>query len=78
MGKWQSTPVILRGEFHGQRSLAGYSPWGCKKPGMTERLLLTQRESESQDIGLDFLSGPLIVNCSLSGGINHINKLRNV
>ena len=26
-GKWQPTPVFLPGEFHGQRSLAGYSPW---------------------------------------------------
>ena len=25
---WQPTPVILRGEFHGQRILEGYSPWG--------------------------------------------------
>ena len=24
---WQPTPVFLPGEFHGQRSLAGYSPW---------------------------------------------------
>ena len=24
--KWQSTPVCLPGEFHGQRSLVGYSP----------------------------------------------------
>ena len=31
---------ILPGEFHGQKSLAGYSPWGCKEPDMTERLLL--------------------------------------
>ena len=23
-------PVFLLGEFHGQRSLAGYSPWGCR------------------------------------------------
>ena len=22
--------VFLSGEFHGQRSLAGYSPWGCR------------------------------------------------
>ena len=29
-------PVILPGEFHGQRSLAGYRPWGCKEWGMTE------------------------------------------
>ena len=28
--KWQPTPVFLPGESHGQRSLAGYSPWGCK------------------------------------------------
>ena len=23
-------PVYLPGEFHGQRSLVGYSPWGCR------------------------------------------------
>ena len=39
--KWQPTPVILPGEFHEQRSLAGYSPWGCKESGMTEQLSLT-------------------------------------
>jgi len=27
-------------ELHGQRSLAGYSPWGCKESDMTERLTL--------------------------------------
>ena len=26
--KWQHNPVFLPGEFHGQRSLVGYSPWG--------------------------------------------------
>ena len=26
--KWQSTPVLLPGKSHGQRSLVGYSPWG--------------------------------------------------
>ena len=26
--EWQSTPVFLPGESHGQRRLAGYSPWG--------------------------------------------------
>ena len=25
---WQLTPVFLPGELHGQRSLAGYSPYG--------------------------------------------------
>jgi len=27
----------LPGEFHGQRSLAGYSPWGHKESDRTER-----------------------------------------
>ena len=27
---------ILAGETHGQRSLVGYSPWGCKESDMTE------------------------------------------
>ena len=26
--KWQPTLVFLPGKCHGQRSLAGYSPWG--------------------------------------------------
>ena len=28
---WQPTPVFLPGEFHGQRNLAGYSPWDNKE-----------------------------------------------
>ena len=36
--KWQLTPVFLPGKFHGQRSLAGYSPWGHKESDTTERL----------------------------------------
>ena len=36
--KWQPTPVFLPGESRGQRSLAGYSPWGRKKSDRTERL----------------------------------------
>ena len=36
--KWQPTPVLLPGKFHGQRSLAGQTPWGRKDSVMTERL----------------------------------------
>ena len=38
--EWNGNPVqcSLLGEFHGLRSLAGYSPWGCKQSDMTERL----------------------------------------
>ena len=35
--KWKPTPVFLPGKFHGQRSLVGYSPWGCKELNMTEQ-----------------------------------------
>ena len=34
--RWQPTPVFLPGESHGQRSLAGYSPWDHKEWEMTE------------------------------------------
>ena len=36
----EPTPVFLPGGFHGQRSLAGYSPWGRKESDTTERLIL--------------------------------------
>ena len=39
--EWQPTPVFLPGEFQGQRSLEGYSPWGHKESDMTERLTLS-------------------------------------
>ena len=32
----QPTPVFLPGELHGQRSLAGYSPWGLKESDAKE------------------------------------------
>ena len=35
---WQTTPVFLLGKFHGQRSLVGYSSWGCKELDMTEHI----------------------------------------
>ena len=35
------TPVFWPGEFHGRRSLAGYSPWGRKASDTTERLSLS-------------------------------------
>ena len=38
---WQGLPVVLPGESHGQRSLVGYNPWGCKESDTTERLHFT-------------------------------------
>ena len=36
--KWQTTPVFLPGESHGQRSLVGYNPWCPKQSDMTYKL----------------------------------------
>ena len=36
--KRQSTPVFLPGKSYGQRSLVGFSPWGCKESDTTEQL----------------------------------------
>ena len=30
------SPAFLLGEFHRQRNLVGYSPWGCRESDMTE------------------------------------------
>ena len=38
--QWQPTPVLLPGKSHGQRSLVGYSPWGCKESDTIEGLHL--------------------------------------
>ena len=43
--QWHPTPVFFPGKSHGQRSLEGYSPWGCKdsdSTGLTLSLKLSQ------------------------------------
>ena len=52
---WQPTPLFLPGESHGQRSLAGYSSWGCKEPDkkltlFTFNLFPPQRLSLSEKV----------------------------
>ena len=37
-GLGRSTPVVLPGESHGQRSLVGYSPWGHNESDTTEAI----------------------------------------
>ena len=37
-GEGNGYPVLLPGEFHGQVSLADYSPWSRKELDMTEQL----------------------------------------
>ena len=42
--EWQPTPIFLPGEFHGQRSLVSYCPWGHKGLDMIEWLTLSERQ----------------------------------
>ena len=44
--EWLPTPVFLPGEFHGQRSLAIYSPWDHKELDKTEWLTFTFSPTE--------------------------------
>ena len=48
--KWQPTSVYLPGEFHGQKSLAGYSSWGHKESDMTEQLIHTHVDANRIDL----------------------------
>ena len=55
--KWQSAPVFLLGKYHGQKSLEGYIPWGCRvgHSWATEhkhRSSVYIKTSESQKLGL--------------------------
>ena len=38
--KWEPTPVLLPGKFHGWKSLVGYSPWGHKESDTTKQFHL--------------------------------------
>ena len=44
------TPVFLPGEFHGKRSLLGYSPWGHKQSDMAEQLKHTNKFRREADL----------------------------
>ena len=45
------TPVFLPGESHGQRSLVGYHPWGCKESDTTHRTEHTAQSPTSVFLG---------------------------
>ena len=47
---WQPTPVFLPGKSHEQGSLAGYSPWGCRRVG--HDLATQQQEQKSPNVGV--------------------------
>ena len=60
---------------HGQRSLVGYSPWGCRKSGMTERLI-TAQHSTAQHRGTKIATTQsLSWRSSQTSGERHTNNM---
>ena len=53
--EWQPTPTFLPGEFHGQRSLVGYSPGGHKESDTAERLTLSIQYLETGSLQIIIL-----------------------
>ena len=45
--KWQPSPIFLPEKSHGQRNLAGYSPYGHKRVGHN---LVTNNKNNKQDL----------------------------
>ena len=73
----QPTPVFLPGEFHGQRNMAGYSPWGHRESNVTERLTLSVswHVQGHWDLGLGFPTQSRAL--SAGGELKYLEKLRN-
>ena len=64
--EWLPTPI-----FQGQRSLVGYSPWGCKESNMTEQLTLSLAHlwrQERMSPSLCFHCGPQNSSPEAAGG----------
>ena len=60
--KWQPIPVFFPEKSHGQRSLVGSNPWGCKELDMTEHK--TTMDSLRSSIWKGFWAGKTTVHLS--------------
>ena len=70
---WQPTPVCLPGESLGERSLVGYSPWGCKESDTIEQLSLFNLSIE--DFSQQSLGSQTLANQdSMTGNLTSSNK----
>ena len=67
--KWQPAPVFLPGKFHGQRSMAGCSPQGCKESDMTERRVSVSSVYEGEVVGPRGRSEPAVGVKADAGGV---------
>ena len=54
---WQPTPIFFPGEFHGQRSLVGYSPWDRTESDTIEQL--THKHTHTLYVGASLVAQPV-------------------
>ena len=71
-----TTPVFLPGKSHGQRSLASYSPWGCKELDTAERLNNTNNSIIIHYVHL-YITSSLFISCGFLGFFFHILAIVN-
>ena len=69
-GEGPGDPLLERGESHGQRSPAGYSPWGRKESDTTKAAWYTSRRINAQHTLLPSLAAGLAQ--SLSGRLRDV------
>ena len=70
---WRPTPLLLTGESHGQRGLAGYGPWGRKESDTTE---VTERAASMAFWSLQALFSHLYDSQDLTDGLRELNNGR--
>ena len=67
--KWQPTPVFLPEESHGQRSLAGYSPWGCKETRLSDWVHMgREKEARRESVVISLVVQRLRLSTPNAGG----------
>ena len=73
--KWQPTLVSLSGKSHGERSLAGYSPWGCKRVGhdlatKTQQPTTFEAKADKADVSPEYVWFASTINQSFNIAIS--------
>ena len=65
--KWQPTAVFLPGQFHGQRSLVSYSPWGRRigRNWVTEHMVRKSRIFRCSIFSFGLLQTPILLRIRL-------------
>ena len=68
----QPTPVLLLRKFHGQRNLAGYSPWGHKELDTTDQE--SKKKAEEKGVKVHILIHSSIFNSANTFKIQTVHQ----